>query len=290
MAIKKAFFIRSLQSIIVFLVILTSAVYLSDHSSAFVAEFARYTDLPAESINSHLVGFGQIYTQLNAIRYSPDASTLTTDELIRLVTAKIRREYAALDLARDLNALPTKKEMQTLVDSYIADQLGSSEAVRPFLRPLSLSEFKRFMIEPLIVEQSIAKKIILDEENDAYARIQNISAQVNSQPELFDTFAAQYIQEQHLTATTTEQVLSAEDLSQEDIALLRSVAEGHTTPVIASYDGYRLYKIVQHFTEPQEAWLVRELFMPVSIDDRIQEYLDDQYIIQFAQSALKQSL
>lgn len=274
-----------LFSLLIVLLFFTSAVYTTDQTNPLVAAFARFTDLPAARINHHIIGFGEMYSQFNAIRLSPEVGSLTRENVMNIVKIKIRREYAARDLARDLGAMPSKKIMKSLINEYMSQIFGTTAEVQQLIRPLSFSQFKRFMIAPIIIEQQIAKKIILDEDTDAYTSVKQFYDQVNADPTRFESLYALYAQEQDRISTSTDQILSADDLSVHDASLLRSITEGHITPIIASFDGYRIYKVLHYFTDPQEAWQVQELFMSVSIEDKLNHYMADQSITSFAPHA-----
>src|SRR3989344_6977461 len=165
-------------------------VYTTDHSHRLIASFAQLIDLPAGSINLHVIGFDQLYAQTTILAKSQD-DLLSRPYLMDAVWSKTKREYAVRDLAYDMDIHPTRSELNNLINAYIQAEFGTIDSLKDSIRPLSVWEFKKYMLEPLILEQQIAKKIILDQDNDVYKRIGQIYAQSAIDPSLFETFRIQ---------------------------------------------------------------------------------------------------
>ncbi len=269
MRIRKRFIIGSLiGAIFLFLVVPLVWLYTAPKQNTMTIAFARTLRLPFARVNGFSVTLSQVLDDVELIKHFEGTDISLTDEQVRSkVWDHIREEYGIRKLASEQSITWTSNEVEDFFKTFLTSNELEISDLQHTIPNFNETYFKEHTILPMLLHQKIAKKMLLAADNDAAREATQLREQVQKDPSQFDAIIQKRADEQHIADAGSTVLLSAATLAPDEVSLLKGIAVGGISPIIAREDGYRIYKVTSHFTQPEEAWQVKELFVPASLYD-----------------------
>lgn len=232
--------------------------------------------LPFAEVYGYRVDLSEFLNDVDTIRFLESSdTTFTPQQLKARVWSHIQEEYATRKLAVQQSISWSDADIITFLNDFLTTNELTAGDLSSSIPGFNMEYFKQHIILPMLLQEKVAKKLLLAADNDAAKEINALHAQVAQDPSGFQALLKKRADDEHVPYVDEPILISAQEITADEATLLRSLSVGGITPVIVRTDGYRIYQLVSHFTQPQEAWQVRELFVPASLmDDALKKLTD----------------
>jgi hypothetical protein len=238
-------------------------LYTLPKQNAATLSIGRALHLPLARVYGYRVELSQFLSDLETLQYLESTdSAFSQAELKKRVWDHIREEYATRKLAKEQGITWSQAELTAYLDSFLSDNELSIRDMYASIPHFDKENFTEHTILPMLLRINLVKKMLLTMDSDTAREISAIHAELLKDPSQFQTILKKRAEDQSIPYADGLLLISVQEIDADEASLLRSVDTGSITPVIVRRDGYRVYQIVSHFTDPEEAWQVRELFIP----------------------------
>lgn len=254
-------------------------LYVSPWKPGLSIWVGRVLDLPVARIDGVAVGLGRVSRDSAALAFlQVEDAGLTEQEILTAVWEYIRKELALRSMASQEGVTWTEAEVDTALESFLVqNELTYADLLS--IPSFDLRSFREHTVLPMLLETKLLKKLLLEEDSESSIEARRLHEELLRAPASFEKLARLRAVSQHIAFSSDPILVAATELPLDEAALLRSVPRGGITPIIVRIDGYRIYQIVEYFTEPEEAWQLREIFIPgPTLAEAIQARIDAQEI------------
>jgi len=251
-------------------------------SSETIQTIAVALRLPALRVNDAVLNFRDVIGLAKTL--DKTGLGLETGDIRKRLLQKMQEDTLMKTIANDLGATWTQDDVDVYYTLFMRSNFRSDINSIAQLTDIDEDIFKERIIVPFLLRDIVGKYLIINSTNNARTRAEEIHAQVARDPIAFEAVRASISQDVP-DSPESQIILTDEEISNDNLAMLRTMDTGDITPIIAMYDGYRIYKVVNYFDEPQRAWQLSEIYIPSDVlNETIREYAAKARIRVYAKS------
>ena len=224
-------------------------------------------DLPFARIGSSTVGTRQYYTELQAVKHLPVDNPLDATSPRERVWNKIVDEYALRELALQYKISATNDDLARYYEAFFGDSVAAPDraSVLQSEYGTTVAYFKQHILSTLLLRDRIRQYLITHEPTPELLHMKSFYEIVQGDPTRFEAETQSYYKDNGGAPTDTDILLSSSDIT-DDFAFVKKISVNGISPIVASSDGYRVYKLRNHFTDSAtEAWQLTEFYIPVDL-------------------------
>ncbi|MEK7584009.1 MAG: hypothetical protein AAB490_02090, partial [Patescibacteria group bacterium] len=197
---------------------------------------------------------------------------------------KLEEDTFLIGIAKDLGLTWTEDDLSAYYEMFMRSNFPPEVTSISQVADLNEKFFRSRIIQPLLLRDIISRYLIINTANAARSEAEEIYAEIADDPLAFDTARARVTQ-RAFAPPEPQIIMTDNELREDSLAMLRTMDEGDITPIIAMYDGYRIYKVVHFFETPQRAWQLDEIYIPANVlNETLDEYAARSKTILYAKS------
>lgn len=265
-----------LLGLVALILMQASIVILSYARSSFIfnAEpVVHFLGLPLGKVADSDISYASFRTNVTTAARAMADSQLSSSEINTGVWQKLKREAILLQIAKSNKIQISEAELKQAEKVYF-ETANTPEQRAELLKTYNLtpSQMLDQFIRPLLLEDKVRKWYAQLPNTPELTSVQGLVKQFSTNTADFDQIAATLGSTD--TKNVTEHIVPEEDL-QGAYQQIYGLEANQVSPVIASADGYRLFKVVAIIEDEnnKKFYQLHELFFPLTSFDT---YLDQQ--------------